>query len=286
MTPTEDHIPLNSLLLVTGVFAVLLYLSAGGLLTRRLALSAAGRGETGQTARGLALLTALIAAMAHAALLYDRLFTPQGLDMGFFNALSLAGWLIGALMIVLATRQPVENLGIAILPLAALALALQLLNSGASPQRIGVDSPIQAHIVLSILAYGVFSIAALQAVLLALQDRQLHAHRPGGLIRALPPLRTMEALLFQMLGIGFALLSLALLSGALFLEDLFAQHLVHKTVLSLAAWVVFAILLWGRRRFGWRGRTAIRWTLGGFGALLLAYFGSKFVLELVLAGVR
>ena len=92
----------------------------------------------------------------------------------------------------------------------------------------------------------------------------------------------MESLLFQMIAIGFAILSLALLSGVLFLEDIFAQHLVHKTVLSLAAWLVFAVLLWGRFRFGWRGRTAIRWTLGGFAVLLLAYFGSKFVLELVL----
>ena len=92
----------------------------------------------------------------------------------------------------------------------------------------------------------------------------------------------MESLLFQMIAIGFAMLSLALLSGVLFLEDIFAQHLVHKTVLSLTAWLVFSVLLWGRFQFGWRGRTAIRWTLSGFAVLLLAYFGSKFVLELVL----
>jgi ABC-type uncharacterized transport system permease subunit len=85
-----------------------------------------------------------------------------------------------------------------------------------------------------------------------------------------------------MIGVGFILLSLALVSGALFVQDLFAQHLVHKTVLSIVAWVVFAILLWGRQRFGWRGRTAIRWTLSGFFSLMLAYFGSKWVLEVVL----
>ena len=275
---------MNSSLLITGVVAILLYLSAGGLLTRRLALAAAGRGGESHAARGLALLTALLAVAAHAVLLYNRMFTPEGLDMGFFNALSLAGWLVCALIVALAWRQPVENLGIAVLPLAALALLLQLLSNEASPHLVGANSPIQVHIILSILAYGAFSIAALQAVLLAVQDRKLRAHRPGGLIRALPPLRTMEALLFQMLAVGFALLSLALLSGALFLEDLFAQHLAHKTALSLTAWGVFAVLLWGRWRFGWRGRTAIRWTLGGFGALLLAYFGAKFVLELVLAG--
>jgi ABC-type uncharacterized transport system permease subunit len=85
-----------------------------------------------------------------------------------------------------------------------------------------------------------------------------------------------------MIATGFVLLSLALVTGALFLEDIFAQHLVHKTILSIVAWVVFAILLWGRWRFGWRGRTAIRWTIGGFVFLMLAYFGSKFVLELVI----
>ena len=85
-----------------------------------------------------------------------------------------------------------------------------------------------------------------------------------------------------MLTAGFILLTLSLLTGAIFLENIFAQHLVHKTSLSLLAWIVFAILLWGRWRSGWRGRRAIRWTLGGFSVLVLAYIGSKLVLELVL----
>ena len=101
-------------------------------------------------------------------------------------------------------------------------------------------------------------------------------------VRTLPPLEVMERLLFQMIGTGFALLSAALLTGIVFLEDIFAQHLVHKTVLSIVSWMIFGILLWGRWRFGWRGRTAIRWTLSGFLFLILAYFGSKLVLELIL----
>ena len=95
----------------------------------------------------------------------------------------------------------------------------------------------------------------------------------------------MERLLFRMIAVGFILLSVSLLSGLVFLEDIFAQHLIHKTVLSIAAWGVFALLLWGRWRLGWRGRIAIRWTLAGFAVLMLAYFGSKFVLELVLQRV-
>ena len=108
-------------------------------------------------------------------------------------------------------------------------------------------------------------------------------HRqPGGFLRGIPPLTAIESLLFQMIGAGFVLLSITLFSGLLFLKDIFAQHLVHKTVLSFIAWGVFGVLLWGRWRFGWRGRTAIRWTLSGFAFLALAYFGSKLVLELIL----
>jgi ABC-type uncharacterized transport system permease subunit len=122
----------------------------------------------------------------------------------------------------------------------------------------------------------------LQALLLAIQEAHLRNRQPGGIIRSLPPLQTMESLMFQMIGVGFALLTLALVTGILFLQDIFAQHLVHKTVLSIMAWCVFALLLWGRWRFGWRGRVAIRWTVGGFIFLMLAYFGSKLVLELIL----
>ncbi|MGB0713129.1 MAG: cytochrome C assembly family protein [Gammaproteobacteria bacterium] len=268
----------NTLLSASGSLAVLLHLAASGLLLRRMSRTMSGSDPS----RSPALVAAALAVLLHGLFAYSRLFTPAGLDMSFFNALSLAGWLVSTLLLALALRQPVENLGIAVFPIAAAALVLQLVIPGTDVRLIAVGSPIQAHIVLSVMAYGTLSIAALQSILLAIQDRHLHAHRPGGFVRALPPLRTMESMLFQMIAMGFALLSLALLSGVLFLEDIFAQHLVHKTVLSIAAWGVFAILLWGRWQSGWRGRTAIRWTLGGFGALLLAYFGSKFVLELIL----
>ena len=98
----------------------------------------------------------------------------------------------------------------------------------------------------------------------------------------MPPLQTMETLLFEMIGVGFALLTAALFSGFYYLEDMFMQHVVHKTVLSILSWIFFAVLLWGRVKFGWRGRKAIRWTLGGFVMLMLAYFGSKVVLEILL----
>jgi len=119
-------------------------------------------------------------------------------------------------------------------------------------------------------------------VLLAIQDYHLRNRHPGGFIRSLPPLQTMEALLFEMILAGFILLTMALLTGFTFLEDMFAQHLAHKTILSIIAWLVFGTLLWGRFRSGWRGQKALIWTLAGFLVLMLAYFGSKFVVEMVL----
>ncbi|HLA31971.1 MAG TPA: cytochrome c biogenesis protein CcsA, partial [Pseudomonas sp.] len=114
------------------------------------------------------------------------------------------------------------------------------------------------------------------------QDHQLKHKHPSGLIKNFPPLQTMESLLFGFLWGGWLLLSLSLLSGALFINDLFAQHLAHKTILSCFAWVVFGVLLWGRHQLGWRGHKAIRWTLAGFCLLMLAYFGSKLVREFIL----
>ena len=131
------------------------------------------------------------------------------------------------------------------------------------------------------ISYSLLMIAAVHALVLATQDRHLRNKRPGGFIRALPPLQTMENLLFQMIGLGFFLLSLSLVTGMIYLDDMFAQHVAHKTILSIVAWFVFATLLWGRWRFGWRGTIAIRYTLGGFITLFLAYLGSKWVIEIL-----
>ncbi len=258
--------------------ALIGYLGAAGLLGRRMA-----RGfQAGEQSKYLPLVLGLGAVAAHGFVLYGALLGPETLNLSFFNMLSLTGWLIALLVLLSATGQPVENLGIAVFPIAALGLVAQVL-APVNPTLVP-RSPVglEIHILLSVSSYSLLAIATLQAMLLAVQDRQLRNRRPGGFIRALPPLETMEILLFRLIGVGFLLLTLSLISGIHFLENIFAQHLVHKTVLSLSAWVVFAVLLWGRWQFGWRGRTAIRWTLGGFVVLVLAYFGSKLVLELIL----
>lgn len=263
---------------VFGILAALLYLLAGAWLAKRLAQSSADA----PSSKGGPLTLGWSAALLHAMILAQTVFQPAGLNLGFFNALSFTGWLIGVVLLAIAMIRPIENLGIFVLPFDALTLALGLWFP---TERIVADTgqwPLEVHILIAILAYSLLTLAAVQAGLLAVQDYRLRHRQPGGFLRGIPPLTTMETLLFQMIGIGFILLSITLISGLFFLHDWFAQHLVHKATLSFVAWLVFGVLLWGRWRFGWRGRTAIRWTLSGFAFLLLAYFGSKLVLELIL----
>ena len=138
-----------------------------------------------------------------------------------------------------------------------------------------------SHIALSVTAYSLFTLAAIQAVLLYVQNRQLKRNYNSLLVRNLPPLQTMESLLFEMVWAGVVLLVLAIVTGAVFIEDLFAQDLAHKTIFSLLSLLVFVGLLVGRYTKGWRGITASRWTLAGCALLMLAFYGSKFVLELI-----
>ena len=265
--------------ILPGLLAITLYLLASALLIVRLAQAR----EDGGCKRTQIFLLGGAAVLIHVMLLYPSILTAAGLNLGFFYAASLIALTTALLLLLAASFEPVENLGIVVFAAAALTIGLLL----AYPEQHIITGStaswqLNTHILTSLLAYSILGLAALQSILLAIQDHHLRNRSPGGFIRALPPLQTMESLLFQMIGVGFVLLSLALVTGILFLEDIFAQHLVHKTTLSIAAWGVFALLLWGRWRFGWRSRVAIRWTLWGFVFLMLAYFGSKFVLELVL----
>lgn len=231
--------------------------------------------------RAPGLVLGVLAVAFHTLALRNQLFVPAGLNLGFFQVLSLAGWQIAIVVLLAAVRLPLAGLAVLVLPIVAIAaLGPAAFRSAVLVTDLGWR--LEQHVLLSLLAYALLAVAAAQALLVAAQDRQLRAHRPGGWVRALPPLEAMESLLFRLIGWGWALLGLALLTGFLFVDDLFAQHLVHKTVLSVLAWVAFGGLLWGRVRHGWRGRTALRWTLGAFAMLLLAYFGSRLVLELVL----
>lgn len=228
------------------------------------------------------LVPAGIAGLFHAGSLVEDFWNKQGMNFSFMSTASLVILLIVIILLTTALNKPVEKLGIVVFPLAALIQLLKLSLPQQTHLIQEISTGMEIHILSSILAYSILNIAAIQAVLLAFQDRQLHHHGSNLLIASFPPLQTMESLLFQMIGAGLLLLTISLISGLIFVQDLFVQHLAHKTILSIFAWILFFVLLVGRLVYGWRGQTAIRWTLGGFISLMLAYFGSKMVLEIIL----
>ncbi|MEY4718089.1 MAG: hypothetical protein RL563_707 [Pseudomonadota bacterium] len=261
--------------IVPGIFSALCYLAASLLMTRELI----SRRQHHPITLGFAWLGAI----AHGCYVLLIFFMQyQGLNFSFFNTSVLIAFVIVLLLLFATIDKPVEKLGIGLFPLAASLIFVDMIFPEKSHPLATHHWQMNLHILSSIIAFSLLNIAALQALLLALQEQQLRRHQPKRLMLALPPLQAMETLLFQMLGTGIVFLTIALFSGFLFIENLFAQHLAHKTVLSICAWLIFTSLLVGRIRYGWRGKTAIKWTLIGFVLLLLAYFGSKFVLELIL----
>lgn len=224
----------------------------------------------------------VLALLIHAVSLSTIVFTKHGIDLGIFRAMSTVGWLTAGLLLASCFGRASISIGLIVLPLAGITAVLGATVPEVSFIPEGENKGLEIHIFISLLAYSMLTLATLQALLLSYQSRHLHNHQPGGLLRILPSLQEMERLLFQLLNAGFILLSVALITGFLFLDNIFAQHLVHKTVLSIIAWVAYGTLIWGHLQFGWRGRLAIRYTLIGFILLMLAYFGSKFVLELIL----
>lgn len=268
--------PLVHFLALTG------YLGAGVWLWHEMQRA----GELRAAAKTGIRLLVLAAWLLHGAVLYIQFPSGGAWNLSLTSAFSLVAWVVVALYLLAALTRPADGLGILVLPVAALTVLAEWLWARQIPLPF-ITAWQAAHIVISILAYSLLTLAAVQSLLLLVQEEQLRHKHPGGLIRALPPLETMETLLFQLIGLGFLLLTLTLVSGVFFSEAVFGQPLRfnHHMVLSLLAWVVYGILLFGHWRLGWRGRPAIRWTLAGFLLLVLAYFGSKFVLEVLLKRV-
>ncbi len=229
-------------------------------------------------------VTAIIAValVAHAYSAYTLIATPMGYDFGLFHIAPLFFWVVNLLVLISSLRKPIHNMFALLLPCTAAALLAALFFTESNRLISPLSGGVLVHIVLSILAYSTFTIATAHALILAYQNKQLHNRQATGFIRLLAPLQTMESLLFEMLWAGQILLTAAILSGAIFVDNMLAQHLAHKSVFSALAWLTYSILLWGRHQQGWRGNVAVRWTLIGFAFLILAYFGSKFVLEILL----
>ena len=263
---------------IQAIIAVLLYLTSASLLGGRVYSTSDIFSKT----RPIAMLSGVIALSLHVHLLYQSIILTNGLDFGFFNALSLIGWLVALIVLLTSLIRPLENLLLLLFPMAACSLLLELFIPDARILSSSLSTGLRIHILLSICAYSLLTISAVQAIMLAVQERLIKKKRAAKIMHALPPLQVMEELLIQIIVIGFFTLSLSLASGMMFIDDLFAQHLIHKTILSILAWIIYCILLWGRWSAGWRGKRIIRWTLGGFSTLLLAYIGSKFVLEVIL----
>ncbi|PNE02222.1 hypothetical protein A15D_02191 [Alcanivorax sp. MD8A] len=259
---------------ISGLLAFVLYVVACLIVIRQL------RGENAPSRRSI-LIPGLLAVIAHAISLWEVIITPQGLHLGLFPVASTVAMTGTALVLISSLYRPFEWISAMVYPFAAVSIPAMLwINTGyvTQPMAHGLGQ----HVFFSIVAYAVLTVAAGQAVLLSIQDRQLRNGHIRGVMRLFPPMQVMESMLFEVIWLGEILLTIAIATGFFYVDNLFAQHLVHKTVLTLIAWVVFAILLGGRYLRGWRGRTATRFTLSGFAVLLVAFFGSQLVLEFIL----
>jgi ABC-type uncharacterized transport system permease subunit len=226
-----------------------------------------------------------VALVLHGILLYQRVMSAEGIDLGIANAISMLVWLTVAIYWVAGLAYP----GVAaVLGLMAPVALITLLLQVAIPTHHFVtyaSNPLFAlHFLIAMLAYSLFIVATVHALVMLAEEKWLHRGMLPPFLKSVPPLLEMEALLFRILLAAFVLLTLTLVSGVFFSEQLFGKALTftHKIFFGIVSWLIFGGLLAGHYFRGWRGKTAVRWTLAGFTALLLAYLGSKAVLELVL----
>ncbi len=229
--------------------------------------------------------TALLGILAiHGLSLVREIFGGGAMHFSFSIALSLMLWLAVAMYWIESFYARLEGLQMLTMPVAAVCVALPALFPEEHVLVNAESMAFRAHLLVAMLAYSLFTLAVMHALLMAAAEKRLHRGRLSRALASLPPLLTMEALLFRLLHIAFVLLTATLISGIFFSESLFGKPLVfnHKTVFGILSWAIFALLLAGRHFRGWRGRIASRWTLAGFVALLLAYVGSRFVLEVLL----
>jgi ABC-type uncharacterized transport system permease subunit len=224
----------------------------------------------------------IFALLSHGSALYTAIFPGGEMRFGFSIALSLAVWLAICFYWMETLYNRLDSLRVIMLPAGVLACLLAVCFPASHVlSDDSIASPIfRVHFIIAMLAYSLFMLATLHALLMAMATKQLHHARLSRILSNLPPLLTMEAQLFRLIGIAFVLLTLTLLTGILLFGTAFRFD--HKGVFALISWLLFGILLIGRHFRGWRGRVALRWTLAGFTTLMLAYVGSRFVIEVLL----
>ena len=285
-----NNIILNTLgTTATLVLAIIFYASAFFLLWRSLTLRLQQITEINFAPHNAlttryALSATAIGLLLQVAVTSEKLIQSEPtttMSLSLFGVRNLVSCVMVAVIALSALRVRAENLLLLCLPLAAAnLLALALLPEGRT-QPISLDSSQISHILLSISAYAALMTAALQSILIGVQERRLRTPQTG-LLGLLPPMESMEKLFIFVLWLGLGLLTLSIATGMLFLQNMFDQRLVHHTVLTTLSWLVYAGFLAGHHVFGWRGVTGVRWNLAAFTLLLLGYLGSKFVIEYLL----
>jgi ABC-type uncharacterized transport system permease subunit len=224
----------------------------------------------------------VLAIVGHSDAIMRMMRINGAFSIGLLEAASLLAWTLAVLACVISIDRQNRVLGAILMASAAFGAAFGAAATGAGHGYVEASTAgweLTAHILLSMGAAALLFAAAVTALLLVFLDRRLRMRRIADLPSVLPPLDVLEKIMFRLIAAGFGLLTLALFTGFVFVTNLFTQNLVQKTALSLLAWTLFGVLLIGRIRFGWRGRSAVQWTLSGFGVLAVAYFGVKFVLE-------
>ncbi len=246
--------------------------------------------HAGAALRGMHLGRAVLGAtlILHGVLLHMTIFLPDAMVFGFAFALSAMLWLSTGIYWLESFFFPLGGLGRLVLPGAAIAVLLPFLCGGKRVLPYAAEPLFKLHFVIANVAYGLFALVALHAVLMLCVERRLHAPRAArrenilsDWLGSLPPLLTLEKLLFRLIAAGFVWLTLTVLSGMVFSERMLNQvfRFDPKTAFAFLSWLMFGALLLGRKLYGWRGRAALRWVLAAFIVLLLTYTSSRFVFE-------
>ena len=231
--------------------------------------------------RAVAFITTVTGLLWHLFVLWGLLVYPGGMALSLGNTASFIGLQLAMIALIGAIEPSLRGLAAGLLVLAAISTTFTDIHYVDYPGEV-ISWQLRAHILISLFAYGLLTVGAIIAIYAMVQDRRLRSANLSPVNQLFAPLETTERLLYGITAAGFAVLLVGVLSGFSFVEDLFAQHLPHKTFLSLLALLLFGILLAGRKFAGWRGRQAVYLYLGGFLTLCLAYFGSRFILENVL----
>jgi ABC-type uncharacterized transport system permease subunit len=272
------------MILLHVVVAALYALAAWALWPKQVSAAPGSRVEARGASNAWTALLVPAALLLHAWMAGNEFATPDGLDLSLPNAVSIVAALVALVAWSAGLLKTLPAIGTVVLPVAAVASLLPAFVANPHRSPYAGEPWAALHIAVALISYSLFLVAALQALLLMSLEKRLRRHLPDPAANGVPPLLTLERFLFRLVTVGFVLLTLTLASGMLFSEQIFGKPMLftHRNVFSVLGWATFGALLWGRWRYGWRGRVALRWIVAGTVFVFLAYLGEKFVLEVLL----